>query len=92
MAAKTKKKTRKSIKAIFNRNRKSAEIDTLADLEFENRTSPHIDESDNRYTAILEDRKKVKRLLKEEKLKKIHIGKKKHIGKRAVAEVEEQQA
>jgi len=69
------KKPRKSIKAIFNRNRKK-EIDTLADLEFENRTSPHIDESDNRYTAILEDRKKVKRLLKEEKLKKIHIGKK----------------
>ena len=86
------KKPRKSIKAIFNRNRKSAEIDTLADLEFENRISPHIDESDNRYTAILEDRKKVKRLLKEEKLKKIHIGKKKHIGKRAVAEAEEQQA
>ncbi|MHA1745827.1 MAG: hypothetical protein ACTSWW_07495 [Promethearchaeota archaeon] len=85
------KKPRKSIKAIFNRNRKK-EIDTLADLEFENRTSPHIDESDNRYTAILEDRKKVKRLLKEEKLKKIHIGKKKHIGKRAVAEAEEQQA
>ena len=73
-----KKKTRKSIKAIFNRNREK-EIDTLADLEFENRTSPHIEESNNRYTAILEDRKKVKRLLKEEKLKKIHIGKKKHI-------------
>ena len=85
------KKPRKSIKAIFNRNRKSAEIDTLADLEFENRTSPHI-EGENRYTAILEDRKTVKRLLKEEKLKKIHIGKKKHIAKRAVAEVEEQQA
>jgi len=90
MAAKT-KKTRKSIKAIFNKNRKK-EIDILADLEFENRTSPHIEESENRYTTILEDRKKVKRLLKEEKLKKIHIGKKKHIGKRAVAEVEEQQA
>ena len=86
-----KKKPRKTIKAIFNKNRQK-EIDALADLEFEERTSPHIDESGNRFTEILKNRKKQKRLLKAEKLKKIHIGKKKHIGKRAVAEVEEQQA
>ena len=84
-------KTRKNIKAIFNRNRKK-EIDTLADLEFENRTSPHIEESSNRYTSILKNRKKMKRLRETEKLSKIHIGKKKHIAKRAVAEVEEQNA
>jgi len=82
-------KSRKSIKAELN-SKRSDDIEVLGNIDPDSRVSIHKEES-NRYSDILKDRKKQKRMRLKSKLSKIHIGKKKHIEKRAVAEVELQQ-
>ena len=81
---------RKIVKAELNKNR-DKNIQELADIDVENRDKvPKSDE--NRYGQILEERKHLKREREEDKKHKLHLGKKKHIEKRAIAEVEEQQS
>ena len=80
------KKPRKQIKAKINRYR-SEDIDTLADLEFEDRSTktPH---EKNRYDQIIDVKKEEKRKIQEKKLEKFWIKNKKHIRKRAEVEAE----
>ncbi len=80
------KKPRKKIKAKINRFR-DADVDTLADLDFEERATKHVHEK-NRYEKILEKRKKEKQKIKEKKLEKYYIKNRKHIEKRAKVEAE----
>lgn len=79
-------KARKRIHAELNKNRDKS-IDELADMDIDDRTSLFEDEP-NRYEKILEMRKEEKYLREQEKKKKLHIGKRKHIEKRAIAETE----
>ena len=79
-------KARKHIHAELNKNRDKT-IDDLADMDIENRSSRHEDEP-NRYQQILNDRKEQKYKREQEKMKKIHIGKK-NLQKRARAETED---
>lgn len=81
------KKPRKSVHAELNKNRHK-DIQELADIDVEDRSTKHVHE-DNRYEQILKNRKLLKKKREEEKKSKIHIGKRKHIEKRAIAEVEE---
>ncbi len=81
---------RKIVKAEISKNR-TKDIQELADIEVENRDKKYEGES-NRYGQILEQRKQDKREREEAKKQKIHLGKRKHIEKRAIAEAEEQQA
>jgi hypothetical protein len=81
------KKPRKTVHATLNKNRHK-DIQELADIDVEDRSTKHVHES-NRYEKILENRKLMKRMREEEKKSKLHIGKRKHIEKRAIAEVEE---
>ncbi len=80
------KKPRKKIKAKINRYR-DTDIDTLADLEFEERPTKYQHEK-NRYEKLLEQRKEEKRKIREKKLEKFWIKNRKHITKRAEAEAE----
>ena len=81
---------RKIVKAEISKNR-TKDIQELADIEVENRDKKYEGES-NQYGQILEQRKQDKREREEAKKQKIHLGKRKHIEKRAIAEAEEQQA
>ena len=81
---------RKNVKAEFNKNR-NKDIQELADIEVENRTSKHVDEL-NRYGKALKEKKEEKWEREHAKRGKMHLGKRKHIEKRAIAEAEEQQA
>ena len=80
-------KPRKHIHAELNKNRDKS-IDELADMDIENRTTTFEDE-DNRYKKIITARKQQKLKREQEKMKKIHIGKRQHIEKRARAEIED---
>lgn len=80
-------KARKRIHAELNKNRDKT-IDELADMDIEDRITHHEDEP-NRYQKILADRKETKYIREKSKMKKIHIGKRKHIEKRAIAETEQ---
>ena len=81
------KKPRKEVKATLNKNRHK-DIQELADIDVEDRPTKHKSES-TRYQKILKNRKLMKKMRDDEKRSKIHIGKRKHIEKRARAEVEE---
>ena len=80
-------KARKKIHAELNKNRDKT-IDELADMEFEHKTSHH-ENPPNRYEQILAQRKEDKYSREQDKMKKPHIGNRKHIEKRAIAETEE---
>lgn len=81
------KKSRKEIHAELNKNRHK-DIQELADIAVEDRSTKHEHEK-NRYEQILDNRKVLKKQREDEKKTKVHIGKRKHIEKRAIAEVEE---
>ncbi|UYP44129.1 hypothetical protein NEF87_000414 [Candidatus Lokiarchaeum ossiferum] len=81
---------RKKVKAEISKNL-DKDIQVLADIEVEERDKVFEGDS-NRYSQILEQRKQDKREREDAKKQKIHLGKRKHIEKRAIAEVEEQQA
>ncbi len=80
-------KARKRVHAEFNKNRDKP-IDELADMDIDDRTSS-FEDPQNRYQKILAQRKEEKYMREQSKNKKIHIGKRKHIEKRAIAESEE---
>lgn len=81
---------RKKVKAEISKNL-DKDIQVLADIEIEERDKVYEGDA-NRYSQILEQRKQEKRDREEAKKQKVHLGKRKHIEKRAIAEVEEQQA
>ncbi|WP_457559661.1 hypothetical protein [Candidatus Harpocratesius sp.] len=81
------KKPRKIVHAELNRKRHE-DIQKLADLDVEDRSTKFNHEK-NRYEKIIENRKLLKKMREEEKKQKLHIGKRKHIEKRAIAEVED---
>ena len=82
------KKPRKEVQATLNQNRHK-DIQELADIKIEDRSTKHKSKKTNRYAEILKNRKIMKKMREEEKRSKIHIGKRKHIEKRAIAEAEE---